>query len=116
MKAQQNKLKAETEAQQKVIEAEAAANAAGGKVIESRSLAVDPTTLSKRELREYNRINRRGDKEITRQQKKSKRRLKVWQRVLIALLALILLAVAVAGMGGLIVLIAKKRRKDEEEA
>ncbi len=80
------------------FKAEAAANAAGGKVIESRSLAVDPTTLSKRELREYNRINRRGDKEITRQQKKSKRRLKVWQRVLIALLALILLAVAVAGI------------------
>lgn len=80
------------------FKAEAAANAAGGKVIESRSLAVDPTTLSKKELREYNRINRRGDKELARQAKKSRRRLKIWQRVLIALLALILLAVAVAGI------------------
>lgn len=71
---------------------EATAAAAGGRVIESRSLAVDPTTLTKKELREYNRINRRGEK--TRR----KGRLKLWQKILIILLALILLVVGAAGI------------------
>lgn len=76
--------------------AEAVAGAAGGKVIESQSLAVDPTTLTKKELREYNRINKRGEKKA-----KKKSRLKVWQRVLLILLALILLVVgAFAGFFG----------------
>ena len=76
--------------------AEAVAGAAGGKVIESQSLAVDPTTLTKKELREYNRINKRGEKKA-----KKKGRLKVWQRVLLILLALILLVVgAFAGFFG----------------
>lgn len=68
--------------------AEAVAGAAGGKVIESQSLAVDPTTLTKKELREYNRINKKGEKKA-----KKKSRFKVWQKVLIVLLALILLVV-----------------------
>lgn len=80
---------------------EATSAAAGGRVIESRSMAVDPTTLSKKELREYNRINRRGDKERERLQKKAakragKKRMKVWQRVLLILLALIMLVVGIA--------------------
>lgn len=76
--------------------AEAVAGAAGGKIIESQSLAVDPTTLTKKELREYNRINKRGEKKA-----KKKGRLKVWQRVLLILLALILLVVgAFAGFFG----------------
>ncbi|MBQ8925170.1 MAG: LCP family protein [Clostridia bacterium] len=76
--------------------AEAVAGAAGGKVIESQSLAVDPTTLTKKELREYNRINKKGEKA-----RKKKGRLKVWQRVLLILLALILLVVgAFAGFFG----------------
>ncbi|MBR1704350.1 MAG: LCP family protein [Clostridia bacterium] len=78
---------------------EAAANAAGGKVIESRSLAVDPTTLSKKELREYNRINRRGEKELLRQQKRAgKKRMALWKKIVLILLALIILVVAVAGI------------------
>lgn len=78
---------------------EAAANAAGGKVIESRSLAVDPTTLSKKELREYNRINRRGEKEILRQQKRAgKKRMALWKKIVLILLALVILVVAVAGI------------------
>ena len=68
--------------------AEAVAGAAGGKVIESQSLAVDPTTLTKKELREYNRINKKGEKKA-----KKKSRFKVWQKVLIVLLALVLLVV-----------------------
>lgn len=72
--------------------AEAIAGAAGGKVIESRSLAVDPTTLTKKELREYNRINKRGEK------KARKSRLRLWQKILIILLALILLIVGAAGV------------------
>ena len=71
--------------------AEAVAGAAGGKVIESRSLAVDPTTLTKKELREYNRINKKG--EIAR---KKKGRLRLWQRILLILLALILLVLGSA--------------------
>ena len=75
---------------------EALAGAAGGKVIESRSLAVDPTTLTKKELREYNRINRKGEKA-----KKKKGRLRLWQRILLILLALILLVLgAAAGFFG----------------
>lgn len=73
--------------------AEAVAGAAGGRVIESRSLAVDPTTLTKKELREYNRINRRGERKA-----KKKGRLKLWQKVLIVLLVLILLVVGTAGI------------------
>ena len=77
--------------------------AAGGRVIESRNLAVDPTTLSKKELREYNRINKKGDKEREKLEKRAakkngKRGLRVWQKVLIVLLALILLVVGVAGV------------------
>ena len=76
--------------------AEAVAGAAGGKVIESRSLAVDPTTLTKKELREYNRINKKGEKA-----RKKKGRLRLWQRILLVLLALILLVVgAAAGFFG----------------
>lgn len=76
--------------------AEAVAGAAGGKVIESRSLAVDPTTLTKKELREYNRINKKGEKA-----KKKKGRLRLWQRILLVLLAIILLVVgAAAGFFG----------------
>ncbi|MBQ4459269.1 MAG: LCP family protein [Clostridia bacterium] len=71
--------------------AEAVAGAAGGKVIESRSLAVDPTTLTKKELREYNRINKKGEKA-----KKKKGRLRLWQRILLILLALILLVLGSA--------------------
>ncbi len=71
---------------------EAAAAAAGGRVIESRSLAVDPTTLSKKELREYNRINRKGEKA------RKKGRMKIWQKVLITILAFIVLVVGVAGI------------------
>ncbi|MDO4405966.1 MAG: LCP family protein [Eubacteriales bacterium] len=75
---------------------EALAGAAGGKVIESRSLAVDPTTLTKKELREYNRINRKGEKA-----KKKKGRLRLWQRILLIFLALILLVLgAAAGFFG----------------
>lgn len=74
------------------FKAEAAANAAGGKVIESRSLAVDPTTLTKKELREYNRINKKGEKIRT------KKRMALWKKILIVLLALILLATAVGGI------------------
>ena len=82
---------------------EATENAAGGRVIESRSLAVDPTTLTKKELREYNRINRKGEKERERLERKAakkagKRRLKIWQKILIILLVLILLVVAVFGI------------------
>ena len=72
---------------------EATAAAAGGRVIESRSLAVDPTTLTKKELREYNRINRRGEKT-----RRNKGRLKLWQKILIILLAFILLVVGAAGV------------------
>ncbi|MBO4383238.1 MAG: LCP family protein [Clostridia bacterium] len=72
---------------------EAAAAAAGGRVIESRSLAVDPTTLTRKELREYNRINRRGEK-VPRK----KGKLRLWQKILIILLALILLVVGAAGV------------------
>lgn len=76
--------------------AEAVAGAAGGKVIENRSLAVDPTTLTKKELREYNRINRKGEKA-----KKKKGRLRLWQRILLILLAIILLVLgAAAGFFG----------------
>ena len=76
--------------------AEAVAGAAGGKVIESRSLAVDPTTLTKKELREYNRINKKGEKA-----RKKKGRLRLWQRILLILLALILLVIgATAGFFG----------------
>lgn len=76
--------------------AEAVAGAAGGKVIESRSLAVDPTTLTKKELREYNRINKKGEKA-----RKKKGRLRLWQRILLILLALILLVLgAAAGFFG----------------
>ncbi len=76
--------------------AEAVAGAAGGKVIENRSLAVDPTTLTKKELREYNRINKRGEKA-----RKKKGRMRLWQRILLILLALILLVVgAAAGFFG----------------
>ena len=71
--------------------AEAVAGAAGGKVIESRSLAVDPTTLTKKELREYNRINKKGEKA-----RKKKGRLRLWQRILLILLALILLVLGSA--------------------
>lgn len=73
--------------------AEAVAGAAGGRVIESRSLAVDPTTLTKKELREYNRINKRGEKKA-----RKKGRLRLWQKVLIILLVLILLVVGAAGV------------------
>ncbi len=76
--------------------AEAVAGAAGGKVIESQHMAVDPTTLTKKELREYNRINKRGEKKA-----RKKGRLRLWQKILIILLALILLVVgAFAGFFG----------------
>ncbi len=74
---------------------EAVASAAGGRVIESEDLAVDPTTLTKKELREYNRINKRGAKA---EKKAKKRRLRVWQKILIILLVLILLIVGTAGV------------------
>lgn len=73
--------------------AEAVAGAAGGRVIESRSLAVDPTTLTKKELREYNRINKRGERKA-----RKNGRLRLWQKVLIILLALILVVVGAAGV------------------
>lgn len=88
-----------TPARKRGFKEEATAAAAGGRVIESRNLAVDPTTLSKKELREYNRIAKKGAKEEERLKKKAgKKRMRVWQKVLIILLALILLVVSLGAI------------------